>query len=89
MTPDDRAELAGEMLKVLTIRLRETLHLHEANCTIRFSDRLAKQVSRTEAAQAFGIFSDAMFFSEVQRVCLLWDKPDGPDPISAPASDFN
>jgi hypothetical protein len=49
------------------------LDLHENNAIAIYSDTLAKQIKRSDAAAAFNVFQSAMHQFELVRLCALWD----------------
>lgn len=57
--------------------------MHEANAFVVYSPKLAGQIPRSHAAQAFNQFQRSMHLFEIIRLCALWD-PYGKDRESIP-----
>jgi hypothetical protein len=63
--------------RLTTKRLIDHVHylldIHENNAIAIYSDTLAKQIKRSDAAAAFNAFQSAMHQFELVRLCALWD----------------
>jgi hypothetical protein len=68
-----RIDEARLITKSLIDHVHYLLDLHENNAIAIYSDTLAKQIKRSDAAAAFNVFQSAMHQFELVRLCALWD----------------
>jgi hypothetical protein len=68
-----RIDEARLITKSLIDHVHYLLDLHENNAVAIYSDTLAKQIKRSNAAAAFNVFQSAMHQFELVRLCALWD----------------
>ncbi len=54
--------------------LHNLVYIHESNRIAVFSDILAKQISRSFAANAFNQVLETLYQHEVIRLCSIWDR---------------
>src|SRR5688572_5299573 len=72
----ERIRLAkAKMTKVLDHFLY-VIELHANNSFVVFSPRIASQISRSHAANAFNVFQRSMHQIEIMRLCAIWDGID-------------
>ena len=72
----ERILKAKETTEALTYKVLDVIELHEANKIIVYSDRLASQIPKSHAANAFTTFQNTMFNYEVIKCIALWDRAD-------------
>ena len=68
-----RIRLARTKAKKLLGHFLYLAALHENNAIVVFSSRLASQIPRSYAANAFNWFQRVMHDFEIVRLCALWD----------------
>ena len=54
--------------------LHNLVYIHESNKIAVFSDILAKQISRSFAANAFNVVLETLYQHEIIRLCSIWDR---------------
>jgi hypothetical protein len=75
LTARERLDAAKALTRKVVGHATHLLALHESNRQLVFSDVVAKQVTRSHAANTFNLLRDSQFRYEVIRLCALWDPP--------------
>src|SRR5450631_2625022 len=76
LSTERRIKEAQSKTRMLVTHVLDVLALHENNSIIVYSDKLAKQIPRSNAANAFNTFQQSMHQFEIVRICALWDSMD-------------
>jgi hypothetical protein len=66
---------AKRLVACVVDHLQYLLDIHENNAVVLYSDTLSKQIPKSNAANAFNVFREAMHQIEIVRICALWDNP--------------
>jgi hypothetical protein len=85
LSDNERITLAKTKMDKLLGHFIELAALHENNAIVVWSSKLAKQITRSYAANAFNVFQYGMYSYEIVRLCALWD-PTAPEKESIPTS---
>jgi len=73
MTADQRISEVKKRISSLTDRIQKVVDLNEANKIVCYSDRLAKQIPKSQAAHSFNLLRESMFNYEILQILALWD----------------
>jgi hypothetical protein len=76
LTVEERIGEAQAKTRLVVSHSLEILALHENNAIIVYSSKLASQIPKSMAANAFNIFQQSMHRYEIVRICSLWDSAD-------------
>lgn len=74
LTTADRVDRAKEKTSKLVDNMRHWIALRECRLGL-FQAKVHLQIPRSYAANAFNLMTEALFRSEVVRLCTFWDKP--------------
>lgn len=81
---EERLDLARQKLKSIVPLMLGLISLNENNAILVYSERLAGQIPRSLAANAFTRFQRAMHEMEILKLTALWDRPES-EKICIPA----
>ena len=74
-TPRARLDAAKALIGRVVDHVAHLVALHESNRQLVFSDVVAKQITRSHAANTFNLLRDSQIRYEIIRLCALWDPP--------------
>lgn len=80
----NRAERAKELQEPIDRLIRECIWLFATYEHVVISDKLAKQIPTSTAANAFNFFRDSQSYLVTIRLCALWDSANRKDRQSIP-----